>query len=436
MARNGSRTLVIVASVGFGAAIILAVIAGSRAAPDRRLFDPRRSTLLTGPEGTSALAAALEALHVPVERRRRPLFGLAVDTVEVTPGSWLALLDFKTVAFDERRGVVRTGAFPPSAVEIREVVRYVEQGGWAFLAGRTGVERCFGLQITAVHDPWDEEEPPAVVAPPDFGPLPGAHAVLEPADTAGATRRERRLRVLGREACEASGVAARRDLLATDDGLPVALGLELAGGGRVILLADARYVSNQTLKESDAGALVLSWLLEERPARVIVDEYHQGFGRGGSIWAAAWAWTRRSPGGWAMLQLAVAGLVALGAAAVRFGPALRVVQRRRRSPMEHLDALAVGLERAEGATVSIRLITEGLKRRLSRAGAPRRRGGNLEAWLDSLARATEDPEARAAVTRLRTLVREPGGHPQVLEAALAVEDVWQALRPTNRPRRS
>ncbi len=436
MAReSAARPLIVVALVLSATAVVLAALAGLRAAPDRRMLDPRRSVAITGPWGSSGLAEALEALRIPVERRRRSLFGLAAESTEVDRDSWLLLLDFAPVTFSPALGSVRTGAAPPSDVEVREVARYIERGGAVLSAGETGVERCFGLRLETVRDPWDEQEGRPVVIPRGFDSLPAPRVVLVP-DTA-ERRRSRFVRTSDEESCAVRGGASRDELLATRDGAPVAVRFTTESGGRAVVLADSRYVTNREMRTTDAGVLVLSWLLDEGPARVVVDEYHQGFGTGGSIFAAAWRWSVHSPAGWAMLQLAFAGLLALAAAAVRFGPALRVVERRRRSPMEHLEALAVGLERGQGKEISVQRIAEGLRRRLSRAGGTLRRGGgNLDAWLGSLALATERPEARRAVEQLRRLVREPGGHADVLAAALAVEDVWEALRPSTRPGRS
>jgi len=129
-----------------------------------------------------------------------------------------------------------------------------------------------------------------------------------------------------------------------------------------------------------------------------------------------------------MLQLVAAGLLALGVAAVRFGPALHRVERRRRSPLEHLDALAAGLERAGGAQTAVDLLARGLRRRLRRGGLePLARG--RDQWFAALANARGDPETRAAIKRLGWLVRESSsGGEHVLRTAQAVEDVWEALR--------
>ena len=107
-----------------------------------------------------------------------------------------------------------------------------------------------------------------------------------------------------------------------------------------------------------------------------------------------------------------------------------MIERRRRSPLEHLEALAAGLEGAAGAETALRLIVSGLRRRLSRSGyIPR---GETGGWLASLELATPTPRGRAAVRRLQSVTTHPGGAERVLAAAQAVEDVWQELRPKTR----
>jgi ABC-type transport system involved in cytochrome c biogenesis ATPase subunit len=127
-----------------------------------------------------------------------------------------------------------------------------------------------------------------------------------------------------------------------------------------------------------------------------------------------------------VLQILAIGLVWLAVMAVRFGPAREVVQRRRRSPLEHLEALGAGLESAQDESTAVRRLVAGLQRRLSVS-----RGGDTETWLEALELAMRRPEGRAAVRRLRHLLRERGGTDGslVLATAQAVEDVWEELRP-------
>src|SRR3989475_10320611 len=98
------------------------------------------------------------------------------------------------------------------------------------------------------------------------------------------------------------------------------------------------------LNGTDAGVAVIPWFLDGSTRQIVVDEYPLGFGAGGTLPGASWAWLRRHPPGWAILQLIGVALVALAVTAVRFGPARSVIERRRRSPLEHVEALAAGSE--------------------------------------------------------------------------------------------
>ncbi|HEU5320256.1 MAG TPA: hypothetical protein VFX28_05610, partial [Methylomirabilota bacterium] len=116
----------------------------------------------------------------------------------------------------------------------------------------------------------------------------------------------------------------------------------------------------------------------------------------------------------------------------RFGPARAVIERRRRSPMEHLEALAAGLERADGAATAVDLIVGGLRRRLGRGGYAPTGGdrGDGREWLAALELALPADRGRRAARRLKWIVTQPGGGDErVLAAAQAVEDVWEELHP-------
>jgi hypothetical protein len=211
-------------------------------------------------------------------------------------------------------------------------------------------------------------------------------------------------------------------LLAAVNGRPVILQLRYRGGGTITLAADPGWFTNEVWRASDVPIVVLPLLTPrpERPGRVAWDEYHQGFGRSGgsSLAGHTWAWLRSSPAGWAILQLIAVALVWLALTAVRFGPAREVVERRRRSPLEHLEALAAGLEGAADSDTAVRRLIMGLQRRV---------GGGRN--LESLELAVRGPRGRAAVRRLRHLITERTGGGRVLAAAQAVEDVWEELRP-------
>jgi hypothetical protein len=397
----------------FGAfivALVLAGLAGSATAPGGGLFDYRRSTYLAGRHGAKGLADALERLGIAVERRRESFFRLPT---EQPVGATIALLDIAEL---------------PTDVEAQRLADLVGAGGTLFLAGFNGVEQCFGVDVT-----WLDE--PEAVAGPDSLDMPEAEAILDSLvvdeDEEGLSREA------SPPSCAGPTAEHVDTLLVTRSGHPVAWHMRFAGGGTVTMVAESRYVTNELLRDAEVGPVVVGWLLESGTRRVVFDEYHQGFGNRQSILVAALRWARGSPAGWAMLQLALAGLVALSAAAIRFGPARHVVVRRRRSSVEHVDALATGLERAGGYDTAVTLISAGLRRRMVRGGVSvSLNARDQAAWLSSLRLSARTPEAHRAVARLGALVREHGGDEHVLATATAVEDVWEALRPSSTSDRS
>jgi hypothetical protein len=392
----------------FLAGMLAAGFLGRRAAPDATLQDPRASTYLTGPAGAGALAETLEALGIEVERRRLPLFGVAGDLDERGGRTSLAVLE---------------PAYDMTAEEAREVAEYVRAGGTVVLAGRTGAERELGVSVVWVQDLGSGDDTAAVSPPEGIGSVPGVWSVLGRTRWAGSRLALSPIRV--------------DTLLEAMNRRAVAWRMEFRGGGRALVIAESDWIRNRAMRETDVGALVIPWLLSLGVERLVVDEYHQGFGRSGAIVGAAWRWLRGGPAGWAMLQLGFAALVTLAAMSVRFGPAIHAVSRRRRSPIEHLDALAAGLERAGGHQTAVALLGRGLSRRLRRTGTVTPRAAwsrDRERWLAALARGSDDPAARAAVKRLGWLLRETGASAEhVLRTAQAVEDVWEALkRPSGR----
>ncbi len=389
-------------------ATVIAVVAGLQTAPPSQLRDPRLSTELAGPAGAQALAETVERFGVVVEARRRGLFDLGADTTEVRADDVIALLDL---------------AYPPTEAEQSALVRYVERGGSLLLAGwNFGIEECFDVSVVQAGE--RRVDSLDVVAPPGVGIIPRATAVLELAPEDGPEEPDD---LFLSDPCPVLTPTTADTLLRVQDDRPVALALTYEGGGTVLAVAEPAYLTNKTLKETDAGAMVLPWILAREPRRVLVDEYHQGFGERSSIFGAAWGWMRSSPLGWALLQLGAVALLVIFVAAVRFGPALEVVDRRRRSAIEHVDALAVGLQRASGSKAAVELIVQGLRRRLGRRELRDRSSAALDDWLRTLALSTRAPGAREKIATLGRLAGDANDDSQVLSVAQTVEDVWEAL---------
>jgi hypothetical protein len=362
----------------------------------------------------------LVRLGVPVERRRTSLFDLARQVrnrpgvlAVVSPEEWLA------------------------PAELEAVARYVGTGGVLVGVGDAGgLTECFGWR-TAEPDSTEAIHDSAVVRVPEgLGPLPRVQSVLHQRRDSldhqakrEAEQPKRSLRRLLRrdDACQPAVRAGVDTILTTLRGAPVLVRLRFRGGGSAVLVADDGYFSNAAWRTSDVPALLVPLLTPTVRGRVTWDEYHHGYGASQSLSGAVLGWMLQSPAGWLLLQLIAVGLIWLGVTAVRFGPPRRVLDRRRRSPLEHVDALAAGLEGAGGADTAVALTVSGLRRRLSRTGHVMH--GDAQLWLRTLEVVLPGARGRAAARRLQQTLAKPGGPERVLAAAQAVEDVWQELQP-------
>ncbi|HEU4829742.1 MAG TPA: DUF4350 domain-containing protein [Gemmatimonadales bacterium] len=362
--------------------------------------DLRRSTYLAGPFGARGFAEGAERLGIRVTRHRSRTRQLA-DAGAADSGTTYVVLD-PTADLSALDGLELSGA--------------VAQGGSLLLAGSgtASAVACYGYAPL---------------------PVPGRDAIIH-GDTVevwsvltrlpDSVARRRSLLDDGSDvACGPIAVRAET-LLATLEGAPVAMRLMPDSGGTVTLVADGRLFTNRALRETGAGEFTLG-LVEGRASRLIVDEYHHGFGTGGGLLAALRSWLVTSPWGWAVIHLAAVSILALFASAVRFGPARHVISRRRRSALEHVRALANALAAARGHDEAVGLLIRGLRRRLARPGERLR--GDVREWLAGLAGRLTSPASRDAVATLQSLCRGRADADGVLRAAHAVEDVWQDLKP-------
>lgn len=394
--------------LALGAALLMVLGAGAAALGSRNTRigdgDPRRSTYLYGPSGASGYASALARLGVRVERFRRPLASL--DTVVAGPGALVALLG------------------PIAELAPTEGVRIAGLRADLLLAGpATGAAmRCLGYDVVK----WRGDSV-AVRRPAESDSLPmpmvrwllrarSSPTMVDSSDVSDGLP-------VSCTAPASLGV----DTLLIAAGRPVALRLSMPGGRTAVLVSDDRLFSNRLVRESAAGSFVLG-LVVPRYRRVVVDEYHHGFDASRSLAGATLEWSFHSPWGWAIWQLAVVGVIALLAAGVRLGPAQGAIVRSRRSPLEHVRALATVLAAARGHDVAVGLIVQGLRRRLVGAGRPVR-GGAAE-WLESLAPSVRTPRGQEALERLTLVARRPAAADEVLVAANDVETLWEELKPS------
>lgn len=395
-------------SLGIGILLTLILIVALTGAPRRHEagdVDQRRSTYLSGPWGARGLSEALERVGIRVERHRRRLALLARPS-------------------DAGRSVVAV-LDPSRALDVWDGAALLEvgrQGLDVLLAGPSAnaAMRCFGY----VAQPRSDSVAARPAGVPARAPIwvtavlarTGEAMVVDSSSVAD----------LGVAQCTVPRPDRVDTLLATEGGRAAALQFHYASGRIVTLIADGAVFGNRRMRDTEAGIFAMEQVAG-RYSTAIFDEYHQGFGQSGSLSKAVVAWSLESPWGWAAWQLAAVGLLALLASGVRFGPVTTLLRRERRSPLEHVRALATALAAAHGQATAVRLIVRGLERRLSRIG----RGTDPDptAWLAALAPNLHTSKGRSALERLTQLTRGPERDDAVLTAAHAVEDVWEDLKP-------
>lgn len=384
---------------------VVVVAVGSRQGR-RTPNESARSTYLTGPGGASAFAEAVSRLGVEVEHFRRPTGTLTVPDSSARD---------EVVAF-------LGPTSPLSAAEARHLLGLPVD---LLLAGNSAgsAMRCLGYQVSVRK--WTD--PAATKAPAHAEDLPAprvwavlvAHGASRIVDSAGYEGRK--------VACDVPRPVAVDTLLRTVRERPVVVRLTYPGDRVVTLVADDRLFRNRTLRYTTAGESVLG-LVAPRYRRLVVDEFHHGYQLSGSLAGAALQWSTRSPWGWLVWQLAAVGVLALVASGVRFGPVRSAIERRRRSPMEHVRALATALAAARGHDVAVGLMIQGLRRRLSRTG--RTAPADLQTWLEGLAPSVRTARGQQALDALTVMIQRPPDADSVLVAANAVETLWEELKPS------
>lgn len=368
----GNRRQPLLVAALFAVVLALAILL----APEERTneADPRASSYLVSPGGTRGLFWTLEELGIPVARRVTPL-----------------------VEADSIRGplLVLAPGEPLSPAETGALMAWVDRGGTLVYAAGRWDAAAFGELSSpldslglVVRTPRREDVPDTVTALPvphrwtaGMRPVPDFRLVF--ADTSRALR---------------AGKGATAVLLRTAEGRATAVVVR-RGRGRVLALSDAGPLGNRALKENTLALLVARAVAEDGApgATAWFDEYHHGFRGDGSAARGVGRFLFGTRAGWATLQLLVVAAGLLLLLGRRFGAPLPVPPARRRSPLEHVDALAGAYRQAGARGVARRLLVAGLARRLGRR--PPRETDDAGAVLEQIT--TRLPVAQQAARELQ-----------------------------------
>ncbi len=347
----GSRRDLLVLGLLFLVVALLSTLATPRR---QESADPRPSSFHTTRSGTRALHDLLGRLKVKTGRR-------------LTPYADADSLAGTLVLLDPSEGI--------SPAELHALAQWVRAGGSLIYAagGREDIADTLGLQLRDMEGDtlrmWRSEERMRSA-------LPLRHAWTE-----GVVRVDgfRRTFAPRSPALVRAGAA---QLLAVDK-RPVAATFPL-GRGRVVAWSDPRPLVNDTLRGSGAAPVFARAAAElARGGRpVYFDEYHHGYRGGGSAVAGTLRFLRDRPWGHATLQWFAAALGLLLLAGRRGGAPAAPAPARRRSPLEHVEALAGAYRQGGARRTARRLLLAGLARRMGRR--PPRQGAGERETLEKL----------------------------------------------------
>lgn len=304
----------------------------------RSALDPRASSFRATPQGTLGLFLLLEELGVPVERRVSPL-------VQGTPLPGVLVI------------LEPSEALSPS--EIDALMRWVDDGGRLIYAAGADDPLLGALSLIvepASGDTLGNLRLAAASARGNHPLLAGVETIhgfeFAFADSSRGLQRDGAVPLLRIDEQRLAAVLLRR------------------GSGEILAWSDAAPLRNQSLRDGGGAALLFARGAAEFTTAVDgtiqFDEYHHGFRGGGSPASALASFLTDTPGGWMTLQLLLSGAALLLLLGSRFGEALPPAPARRRSPLEHLHALAQAYHAGGARNRARHLLLVGAARRLGR----------------------------------------------------------------------
>jgi hypothetical protein len=304
--------------------------------------DRRMSTYRSTPFGARALFLLMEELELPARRQLQPW------SVEPVPGALAGAL------------AVLAPVDAPTPRELEALLAWLRGGGTLIFGagGRHPLLERLGLQLllmeTAGAGALERTGRTGATA------YPAPHAWTAGIDSVGGFARAFSP---GSPALRTPGAAV---LLRTRDDAATALVFPV-GTGRVVAFSDAAVLNNEQLRDGGAAVLFARVAHDALADGGVLrfDEFHHGYREGGLVSAVRGFLTGTGMGR-ALLQGAVALLLLLLLAAHRLGSPRQETGQRRRSPLEHVEAVAGAYRRANALRTTRRLLLRGLERRLGR----------------------------------------------------------------------
>ena len=197
------------------------------------------------------------------------------------------------------------------------------------------------------------------------------------------------------------------------------------GRGRIAVLADGDILANAELRDETTAVLpirLLEWVAPGRRPPLVFAEYHQGYGRHPSVSRSIRTAMFDTAPGRVLVQLLAAGAVLLlvhGIRPISPRPRARI---ERRSPIEHVGALAHAYAQVGATRTATRRLVYGLRRRHPIGTL---RAATDEEYLASLS--ARFPAVAPQVELLLDATREPRPPERFRQAGAAVAHIERTL---------
>lgn len=216
--------------------------------------------------------------------------------------------------------------------------------------------------------------------------------------------------------------------------VPATIGLPF-GRGRIVIASDPDAFANDALRNCTysldlAAVAALGYLRDGAgvPRTTIVfDEYHVGRRMTSSSMRIAWRYLTETRSGNLLLQVCLAGFVLLLATSSRILPPRFDPVVERRSPLEHVDALARAYAQVGATRTGTQRLLRGLQRRVGGTRRATTRVGD-EQFLDRIA--VSLPETENDITVVRNALAKSVSPKDFAEVGRSVARIETALTKT------
>jgi hypothetical protein len=203
------------------------------------------------------------------------------------------------------------------------------------------------------------------------------------------------------------------------------------GAGRIVVVGATGAINNQALRYCPTGQDILAVRALEflsspgggKP--LLFDEYHQGYGAHAGSLPAILAEFAGTSAGRMFFQFAGAGVLLLLAFAPRSLPPREAPPPDRRSPLEHVDALARAYQQVGATRTATNRLVRGLRRRVDRSAAGSRTAKSDTQFLEHVAQ--QHPAVQQDIALLRTAATRDVNRAQWSEVPDALDRIERTL---------